>query len=995
MSLEALSSCLELSLQPQHAKQAESQLKSQESSPGFPITLLQVISSKNLQLPIRQAGAVFFKNLIRRKWSNEDGQHLFTPADVAYVKTEIVNIMIQLPNNLQIQLGESISIIAESDFPHQWEGLIDELVGKLSPTDFLANKAILIVAHSIFKKWRPLFRSDELFLEIKHVLDKFAEPFLQLLTKVDHNIDEALAKGDKASLIIYLDNLLLLIQIYYDLNCQDIPEFFEDNMNRGMAIMHKYLTLQTKLVTDPNDDDEVDVLIKIKTSIVELISLYISRYADIFEPLIESFITTVWNMLIGQGDDVYVTKQPKFDLCVVKSLSFLTSVTKMATYSGLFNNESSIKEIIEKIILPNIYFREVDEELFEDEPIQYVRSDLEGSDFDTRRKSATDFLRELKDVNSELVTNTVMTYVNQFLQANEADWKNKDIAIYLFSSLAAKGSVTNVGVTSTNVLVDVVKFFSENIAKYLINSTNDTHPILKSDAIKYIFTFRNQLTKEQLVQIFPMLFSHLQETNTVVYTFTAITIEKLLSMTSFTDINHSPVFTSSDIQPFAQDLLTHLFQLILQNSSAPEKLSENEFLIKCIMRVLITAESEAITAEFRLSLIEQLLKMISIISTNPSNPKFSHYVFESLGLLIKYSNKSNISNLIQVILPSLLTILGNDVQEFVPYTFQILAFMLEELPSSEPLPESYTQLIKPLLSPSVWEFRGNIPGITRLLIAILKQDPQVFVETEQSLTPLLGVFQKLIASKVNDVYGFELLEAIFLYIPLNFLNTYVKQIAVVLLTRLKASRTEKYVKRFVVFIFSLTCIPLNPELNQRTHGLVNSDFVINFIDSVQDGGLFAQIFNSFILPTTASFANLQDRKIATLGLSEIIHSSHFTSTYGQLLVPTVEQLLTNVKALGGIQREVSLAANGATVMGGAASVSTFNELDLESSAFGSTFSKIISISPKPFDPLPEIKGNDQATIKQAVLTNLKRLGQDGIFSQLSVENQQVLKELGL
>lgn len=153
--------------------------------------------------------------------------------------------MIKLPNQLQIQVGETISIIAESDFPHNWNNLIDELVLKLSLEDFVLNKGILLVAHSIFKRWRPLFRSDELFLEIKLVLDKFAEPFLTLLNKLDQLISEALSKHDKASLNIYFENLLLLIQIYYDLNSQDIPEFFEDHMMNGMEIMHKYLVLET------------------------------------------------------------------------------------------------------------------------------------------------------------------------------------------------------------------------------------------------------------------------------------------------------------------------------------------------------------------------------------------------------------------------------------------------------------------------------------------------------------------------------------------------------------------------------------------------------------------------------------------------------------------------------------------------------------------------------------------------------------------------------
>ena len=45
----------------------------------------------------------------------------------------------------------------------------------------MANNGVLSVAHSIFKRWRPLYRSDELYEEINHVLGKFGKPFLSLL----------------------------------------------------------------------------------------------------------------------------------------------------------------------------------------------------------------------------------------------------------------------------------------------------------------------------------------------------------------------------------------------------------------------------------------------------------------------------------------------------------------------------------------------------------------------------------------------------------------------------------------------------------------------------------------------------------------------------------------------------------------------------------------------------------------------------------------------
>lgn len=66
-----------------------------------------------------------------------------------------------------------------------------------------------------------------------------------------------------------------------------------------------------------------------------------------------------------------------------------------------------------------------------------------------------------------------MNYVNQFLSAYASDnsqWKQKDTAIYLFSSIAVKGVVTNEGATSINPLVDVVAFFAQNVAHDLVKT---------------------------------------------------------------------------------------------------------------------------------------------------------------------------------------------------------------------------------------------------------------------------------------------------------------------------------------------------------------------------------------------------------------------------------------------------------------------------------------------------------------------------------------------
>lgn len=78
--------------------------------------------------------------------------------------------MISLPNNLQVQIGEAISSIADSDFPDRWPTLLSDLASRLSNDDMVTNKGVLTVAHSIFKRWRPLFRSDELFWRLNWFL---------------------------------------------------------------------------------------------------------------------------------------------------------------------------------------------------------------------------------------------------------------------------------------------------------------------------------------------------------------------------------------------------------------------------------------------------------------------------------------------------------------------------------------------------------------------------------------------------------------------------------------------------------------------------------------------------------------------------------------------------------------------------------------------------------------------------------------------------------
>lgn len=91
-------------------------------------------------------------------------------------------------------------------------------------------------------------------------------------------------------------------------------------------------------------------------------------------------------------------------------------------YHSLFQAPATIKELIEKIIIPNLRLREIDLEMFEDNPIDYIRSDIEGSDAETRRRVATVFIKGLRKYYEEPVTKVCESFISNLLQVIKIDF---------------------------------------------------------------------------------------------------------------------------------------------------------------------------------------------------------------------------------------------------------------------------------------------------------------------------------------------------------------------------------------------------------------------------------------------------------------------------------------------------------------------------------------------------------------------------------------------
>ena len=86
-------------------------------------------------------------------------------------------------------------------------------------------------------RWRAQFRTDKLYSEINYVLSRFCQPYYELFSHVDRLLstppDQPLPPN--SSLPLLAQSLQLLIQLFHDLSSQDLPPFFEENLNTFMG----------------------------------------------------------------------------------------------------------------------------------------------------------------------------------------------------------------------------------------------------------------------------------------------------------------------------------------------------------------------------------------------------------------------------------------------------------------------------------------------------------------------------------------------------------------------------------------------------------------------------------------------------------------------------------------------------------------------------------------------------------------------------------------
>lgn len=947
-----------LSPVPETRKAAEAHLNEGLQRPEHPLEVLRLIASAEGASPaVRQAAAVHFKNLVKNGWDESKDEHdrkgiKISPADRDTIKNHLVELMCTVPPVIQAQISESISLIAEVDFPKNWQNLLPSLVQKLNSPDMAVVNGVLTTANSIFKQFRYVRRSNELYEVIIYSLEQFQEPLLLLFAQTGKAVEGY--ANDKQQLVPRFEALRLMCRIFFSLNYQDLPEFFEDHIGEWMEEFAKYLQYKNPFLVDEDEEDEPSPIDKLQTAIIENLKLYADKDEEVFMDFLPNFTTLVWNLLIS------LSPNPKHDSLVTNSIKFLSSLVEKKMHNALFQDEATLRQIVSRIVIPNLMVRESDEEKFEEDPQEYIMTEIEGSDSESRRKCSRDLLRAMCRQFEQQTTAICMEHIGTMLAEFAADnskWSAKDTAIHLMLGISIRLESYQ-GVSELNPNVNLMEFFSTQVFPELQDTNQGNRPMVKATALKFVCTFRKQFSKQDLLSLMPLLTTHLSSQSVVVHTLAAYAIERSLMTTeeTATGVKHYKI-TRADLSPLLQNLFTGLFAII----DNPDW-NENEHVMKCTMRALSRAGQDVIPVTG--IVFDKLAAALGRVCKNPRNPSYNHYLFESIAALVRNccsKDPSMTAQLEGLLFPPFQTVLQMDILEFTPYVFQVLAQLLEFRPEGAGLGPAYTSLFPPLLSATLWEKKGNVPGLVRLLQAYIRRSANEPLLLD-SLKQMLGIFQLLNASTATEASGFELLRALTTYVQKESMQPFIPTIFRLVLTKLQTSKGQKYAPLAISFFAVFT-------------GIYGGQAFLDCMNEIQPGIGLILLVQVWVPKLNLVTHNKVEAKIHVIGLSRLL-----CETPALLDDENAKQIWAQT-------------FKGAVVI---LTTQSFTSQDIEEDeadteiGYDATFTKLSLAAKKPDDPFESV-ANPVAAFTQALQTlSAQRPGVLGPIIQTSLNDDPKL-----
>ncbi|XP_078483140.1 importin-7 isoform X1 [Ciona intestinalis] len=436
---------LEATMNPTLRKEAEEQLDQMHKIAGFSPLLIQLVMSDEVQMAVRQSGAIYLKNLCVHSWherTDKDGTPItdvfsIHENDRGLIRSNIVKAIIHAPDIIRNQLTVVVQNIIKHDFPQVWPNVVNEVHFHLqseSPREWMGA---LLTLYQLVKTYE--FKKPDARGPVIEAMKLLLPVMLQLFRKLMEDPSASSALLQKQ-----------LLKILYALIQYSLPmDLFNEK------IMDEWINIMRVIIDTPPPPDtlQVDELErcelpwwKSKKWAVHFLARMFERYGSpgsvtkeynaFSEFFLKRYTVSILQVLL-KIFDAYRNKEYVAPRVLQQALHFLDqSVSHAHTWKVM---KGAYHDLLKDIIFPLMCFTDEDKEVWEDDPQEYIRMKFDiFEDFLSPASAAQHLLHSAASKRKQVLQKTMGFCYSVLTDAatSEELIRRRDGALHIIGSLA-------------------------------------------------------------------------------------------------------------------------------------------------------------------------------------------------------------------------------------------------------------------------------------------------------------------------------------------------------------------------------------------------------------------------------------------------------------------------------------------------------------------------------------------------------------------------------
>ncbi|XP_061617784.1 importin-8 isoform X1 [Phyllopteryx taeniolatus] len=428
-------------IDPNLRRAAEDELNQSYKIINFAPTLLQIIISEQVEFPVRQAAAIYLKNMIGQYWQDREpslGKVVFPfnihENDRQQIRNHIVEGVIRCPETIRAQLTMCLRTIIKHDFPGRWTAIVDKLSLYLQSNNSGSWYGSLLALYQLVKtyEYRKADEREPLLAAMQIFLPRIQQLIIQLLT--DATIFSVLIQKQILKIFHSLIQYSLPLQLINNSVMTQWMEIFRAVMDRGVP--------SETLEVDEDDRPEL-AWWKCKKWALRVITRLFKRYgspgnvtkeyfefADFF---LKTYAVGLQQVLLKVVDQ-YRQKEYVTPRVLQQCLNYLNQgLSHSLTWKQI---KPHMQTICQEVIFPLMCYKDEDERLWQEDPFEYIRMKFYLYDDHAFPATAAQSLlcnaaRKRKEVLPQM-----MEFCHQILMDPMSDSRRKDGALHCIGALA-------------------------------------------------------------------------------------------------------------------------------------------------------------------------------------------------------------------------------------------------------------------------------------------------------------------------------------------------------------------------------------------------------------------------------------------------------------------------------------------------------------------------------------------------------------------------------